>query len=94
MPRLLNMRDGSPMQFSNKWVRVDRGTKWGNPFRLRRRASLEERIASIEKYRRYLLEERPDLLAAAKGELRGKDLACWCTPLPCHAEILLEIANQ
>lgn len=30
-----------------------------------------------------------------KRELRGKDLACWC-PLdqPCHADVLLEIANQ
>lgn len=29
-----------------------------------------------------------------KLELRGKDLACWC-PLdgPCHADVLLEIAN-
>ena len=28
------------------------------------------------------------------GELRGRDLACWC-PLssPCHADVLLEIAN-
>lgn len=28
-------------------------------------------------------------------ELRGKDLACWC-PLDrsCHADVLLEIANQ
>lgn len=28
-------------------------------------------------------------------ELRSKDLACWC-PLdrPCHADILLELANQ
>jgi hypothetical protein len=31
---------------------------------------------------------------AARYELRGKDLACWC-PLdqPCHADMLLEIAN-
>ena len=30
------------------------------------------------------------------AELKGRDLACWCSlddPL-CHAEILLEIANQ
>lgn len=29
------------------------------------------------------------------GELRGKDLACFC-PLtgPCHADVLLEIANR
>lgn len=28
-------------------------------------------------------------------ELRGKDLACWC-PLdkPCHADVLLEVANS
>lgn len=31
---------------------------------------------------------------AIRRELRGKDLACWC-PLdqPCHADVLLEIAN-
>lgn len=27
-------------------------------------------------------------------DLRGKDLACWCGPdCPCHADILLELAN-
>jgi hypothetical protein len=33
---------------------------------------------------------RPDL-----QPLRGKNLACWC-PLdqPCHADVLLELANQ
>lgn len=29
------------------------------------------------------------------GELAGRDLACWCPPgLPCHADVLIEIANQ
>lgn len=27
-------------------------------------------------------------------ELRGRDLACWCTPLPCHADVLLRLANE
>lgn len=33
-------------------------------------------------------------LAELRDKLRGKDLACWC-PLdqPCHADVLLEIAN-
>lgn len=33
-------------------------------------------------------------LAEAIARLRGHDLACWC-PLdsPCHADVLLEIAN-
>ena len=27
-------------------------------------------------------------------ELRGKNLACWCKPgSPCHADVLLELAN-
>ncbi len=27
-------------------------------------------------------------------ELRGRDLACWCPPgCPCHADVLLELAN-
>jgi hypothetical protein len=37
-----------------------------------------------------LVEQLRNPLAA----LRGKDLACWC-PLdqPCHADVLLELAN-
>jgi hypothetical protein len=33
--------------------------------------------------------------AAVRRELRGRDLACWC-PIgqPCHAELLLQIANS
>jgi hypothetical protein len=31
----------------------------------------------------------------ARRTLRGKNLACWC-PIdqPCHADVLLELANQ
>lgn len=30
-----------------------------------------------------------------RHELRGKNLACWCSPNElCHADILLEIANE
>jgi len=35
-----------------------------------------------------------DMAAAAREQLRGKDLACWCgLDQPCHADVLLEIAN-
>lgn len=34
------------------------------------------------------------LLVAARDELRGKNLACWCRAgSPCHADVLLEMAN-
>lgn len=36
-----------------------------------------------------IIKWQPDLLV-----LRGRDLACWCPPdQPCHADVLLEIAN-
>lgn len=50
----------------------------------------DEVIAKFESY----LRSSPALVAAAKQELRGKDLACWCAPLPCHAEVLMRIANE
>lgn len=42
-------------------------------------------------YRSDLTQER---IAEIRTELAGRDLACWC-PLdqPCHADVLLEIAN-
>lgn len=33
------------------------------------------------------LPERPDL-----ERLRGKRLACWCAPLPCHGDVIAEVA--
>lgn len=35
-----------------------------------------------------------EAILARLPELRGKNLACWCKPgTPCHADVLLEIAN-
>lgn len=34
------------------------------------------------------------LQRAAITELRGKHLACWCAPKPCHADVLLRFANS
>ena len=40
-------------------------------------------------------EARRQTILARLPELRGKNLACWC-PLdqPCHADVLLELANR
>lgn len=90
-------------------VKVDRSTRWGNPWRIaypneyRRlwwvqgpRADHEcsseaEAVALLlRKFRFYAETRLPDL-----AELRGKTLACWCRPgEPCHADVLLELANR
>ena len=72
-------------------VYVGRPSKWGNPHRTKARASAE----AVELYRADLLSGRLEVsLEDVRRELRGKDLACWC-PLdqPCHADVLLQIAN-
>jgi hypothetical protein len=55
-----------------------------------------EQIAEL--YQRHIewrSRSRHILLPEIQTLLRGKDLACWCKEgAPCHADILLELANQ
>lgn len=96
-PRVLNKHhDDIPPDA----VYVGRPTSWGNPFKLPnfyRTQSKETKMALrksvISQYRTYL-DENPNLKEQARLLLKGKDLICWCAPLPCHADVLLEIANE
>lgn len=73
-------------------VRIDRRTKWGNPFRMRHE---DERSRVIELYRQWLWREinmeRIDLKELAA--LEGKTLGCWCAPKPCHGDVLAKAAT-
>lgn len=73
-------------------VLIDRTTKWGNPFVLDKGADDQERAHVIGLYARWIMD-RPDLIEAAKTELRGKVLGCWCAPRACHGDVLEVIAN-
>lgn len=73
-------------------VYIGRPSKWGNPFALDRSRGADARQAVIARFRTYL-ENRPELIEAARRELRGKVLGCWCAPQPCHGDVLLEVAN-
>jgi len=46
----------------------------------------------IAKYRARIV--RQPVLMAALHELRGQNLVCWCAPERCHAEVLIELANE
>jgi hypothetical protein len=70
-------------------VYVGRPTQFGNPYSLEGGWSREQ---VVEKYRERMKHANHEFI---RLELRGKNLACWC-PLnqPCHADVLLEIANR
>jgi hypothetical protein len=75
-------------------VKVDRSTRWGNPFRPTASMPVEK---TIEKFGVWIEKDREgqQLAREAAEQLVGKNLACWC-PLdgPCHADTLLRIANR
>ena len=64
------------------------GHIWGNPFLIGRDGTRDEVIA---KYRGWI--EAQPLLLEAIGQLRGRVLGCWCKPLPCHGDVLAELAD-
>lgn len=78
-------------------VYIGRPTKWGNPFSHLSYGLAEHktktREEAISKYEEWLLAQ-PELVAAAKAELKGKVLGCWCHPLACHGDVLSRIANE
>lgn len=82
-------------------VYVGRPTLWGNRYQIgtwsntlgRAVATSEE---AVRLYRDIVWNppDAPHMAGYVRERLRGKDLACWCAlGQPCHADILLEIAN-
>lgn len=88
-------------------VKVDRSTKWGNPARIGE-LGCTTADSAVMAYRNWLTAGPKSLLSFRSPpkitevikDLRGKNLACWCAILdkhgeyiPCHADVLLAIAN-
>lgn len=76
-------------------VSVCRPGPWGNPFKVGA-VCTETPEKAVAMFRKWLSDDRDGrlLALAAKRELRGKNLACWCRPgTPCHADVLLDLAN-
>ena len=105
-PRVLNIKDcgykvpGGAVYVGRAMPRYKLPTsKWGNPLSVKevKAHHPEDTISELHQeavdwYRRYI-QLKPELLASL-SELKGKELVCWCSPLPCHGDILLELANK
>ena len=71
-------------------VRVDRGTRYGNPFVL---GEDGDRNEVCDAYRLHYLPHKPSIAERA-GDLVGKVLVCHCYPERCHAESLVKLARE
>lgn len=104
MPKRIQMSRQRPWRAENPdAVIVARPSKWGNPFQVglptpiweRRRWPARHTPETAVQAFRERITEAPEMWAhVAQAQLAGRDLACWC-PLdqPCHADVLLELAN-
>jgi uncharacterized protein DUF4326 len=94
-PRRIQLRRTAGWRKPDDAVVVSRPSRWGNPHPFAK-ATPEERARVVDLYRRDLEAGRlPFTEDDVRRELAGRDLACWC-PLdgPCHADVLLEVANR
>lgn len=70
-------------------IYIGRPSKWGNPYEIGKDGSRSEVISKYESY----LRNSPELLQDIKS-LKGLRLGCWCSPSPCHGDILVRLANE
>jgi hypothetical protein len=88
---------------------VTRPGPWGNPFsidevaaayKLDRAAAQAKAVAMASDWLRGTLDPTlspgdPPSRDTIRRELAGHNLACWCRPgTPCHADVLIELAND
>ena len=86
----MNVLNGHGKAFHNdeRHQYVGRPHILGNPFKI---GVDGNRVQVIAKYKRYFwdrVNSDEEFLAAAL-EVGGKDLICWCAPLPCHADVIV-----
>jgi len=98
MPQRIQLRRTKGWRMPPNTVKVDRTTMWGNRWQVgthsnrlgRPVATVEEAVALY----RALAWPDPHHKAWVREWLGGKNLACWCAlDKPCHADVLLELAN-
>ena len=106
--RVVNRRSGRPydIYIGRPPAARDTGQHFGNPFSdkpdSRAAVILPTREEAVAAFRDWLLghawqDVEPDRrrwILDHLHELKGKRLGCWCAPLLCHGEVLLELAEK
>jgi len=90
MPKRIQRKRVKGWRMPANTLYVGRGTQWGNPYPVKY-WGLKESLRLYEEY----INDSIKAKMVDLSELRGKNLACWCKlDKPCHADILLKLANK
>ena len=71
-------------------VRIDRASKWGNPFTMRGEYERDEVIRKYEVY----LRNNERLLHDLNELVGAKRLFCWCAPKKCHGDVIVKVMRE
>lgn len=93
-PTIVNLKGRKPQQIRHGEVYIGRpinmggwrlqGSEYANPFKVGKDGDIHE---VLRKYKEHI--KGRDL-----SPLKGKKLACWCFPSPCHGNVLVELLNS
>jgi Domain of unknown function (DUF4326) len=102
-PKRIQLRRTGGWRMPPNTSKIDRSTRWGNPFRIGQNAvhpvtgrivKVQTAEVAVSLFAIHLRTTGAKLAEAARGELRGRNLACWCkSESTCHGDVLLQIAN-
>jgi len=70
-------------------IYIGRRSPFGNPFVISRDGDRDKVISLYRKYFYKRLEWDPEFEGKILA-LKGKVLGCYCKPLPCHGDIIVE----
>jgi hypothetical protein len=99
-PRRVQLSRAKGWRMPPNTVKVDRTTRWGNPFPVGAEGPMgrqaNDKEGAVGFFAAMMCDD--ELHDAANyprdlSPLRGKNLACWCSGPWCHADVLLDLAN-
>lgn len=103
-PKRIQRRRTKGWRMPEGAIYVGRPTKWGNPAKVGDAFAVQNAqgnwcghlmtASDAFEWYRVNITTGSEMAREAQSELRGKDLVCWCSlDQPCHADVLLELAN-
>lgn len=103
MPERIQLKRTRGWRMPPNTMKVDRSTGWGNPHRVgddivryggEKGVEIVRNITAAQAVEAFRADAEK-LPPSAFARLRGKNLGCWCgIGEPCHADVLLELANR
>ena len=96
-PKLVNIKYGKAYD-----VYIGRGSRWGNPFMIGRDGTRKDVVEKHKEWLHLYIQHKKRILKYGYDNrwviehldrLKGKTLGCYCWPLSCHGNTLIDLIS-